>query len=178
MRRIILLIQLLWCRAVHRKHHSLYWTEYSRQFYRCPLCGCCYSRARVLLLIGLLLCLAPHSHAANTNTITLQMSLTLDSSTFGGLSTNDYLTNITILIYSSPDCTVPTNQWPIVAVYPASQFLNQGLPPVYWTNQLAVDGATRFYLMQSTNGNGAFGPFSRVVPFFWSSPSGRVSAKL
>lgn len=125
-----------------------------------------------------LLLLAPVIPAkAQLQSVTLQLQMIVDTNSLAGLSLADYCTNQWLEVLSSTNAATPTNQWPTLAWFPASQFLNQGLPPTWWTNQMLVDTSTRFYLCRCTNGSGALGPFSSVVPFFWTAPQGRINVK-
>lgn len=87
-----------------------------------------------------------------------------DQTQMAGLSTNEYSTNITVTIVSTVNVATPTNQWPVVAAFPMSVFMTQGPPGTIWTNQLAMDGLSRFYAIVMTNGNGGSSPFSNLAP--------------
>lgn len=128
-------------------------------------------------LVYLLLLVPVIPAKAQLQNVTLQMQMIVDTNSLAGLSLADYCTNQWLEVLSSTNASTPTNQWPTLAWFPASQFLNQGLPPVWWTNQMLVDASTRFYLLRCTNGTGGLGPFSLVVPFFWTAPQGRINVK-
>jgi hypothetical protein len=32
-------VLFVWCRMIHRAHHTNFWTEYSKRFFRCDKCG-------------------------------------------------------------------------------------------------------------------------------------------
>ncbi len=89
---------------------------------------------------------------------------------FGGLTTNDYYTNILFILYSSPNCTIPTNLWPVTTNWQASTF--PSTDGVNWTNSVNIDGATRFYMISVANGNGGASPFSSVAPWLPTPPPG------
>src|SRR4051812_11034877 len=76
----------------------------------------------------------------------------LNPADLGGMTTNQYLTNITFSLLSVTDCTIPTNQWPVITNWLASTF--PSADGANWTNAVITDGATRFFLIQVANGNG------------------------
>jgi hypothetical protein len=84
-----------------------------------------------------------------------------DPAAFGGLSTNDYYTNILFRVLSVTNCTIPTNLWPVTTQWVASTF--PSTDGVNWTNTVVADEVTRFYLIQVANQNGGFSPFSSVA---------------
>lgn len=86
-----------------------------------------------------------------------------DPADLGGMTTNDYYTNIVFNLLSVTNCAIPTNQWPVVATFLASSFPSPD--GVNWSNNFTIDGFTRFYLIQAANLNGGSGPFSSV--FAW-----------
>jgi hypothetical protein len=95
----------------------------------------------------------------------------------GGLSTNDYCTNLVLVIVSVKNITVPTNLWPVVQVTPVTQLLPQGPPPTWWTNTLAIDNSTRFYSGYVTNYNNEAGPFFPVWTYLHGGPNGSLTVK-
>jgi len=84
-----------------------------------------------------------------------------DNSQFGGMTTNQFSTNVNFQVLSVTDCTIPTNSWPVLTNYQASTFLSFN---GFWTNTVVADGATRFYLMRVGVVNFS-SPFSD--PFVW-----------
>ena len=88
----------------------------------------------------------------------------------GGMTTNQYYTNIVFNVLSVTDCTIATNLWPIVTNWTASTF--PSVDGVNWTNTVTIDGATRFYLIQASNKNGGSAPFSSVATWVPSPPQG------
>lgn len=112
-----------------------------------------------------------------TNTCTLQFTMLVDPSGLMGLTASDYATNFNYVVVSSPNVTTPTNQWTVVAVVPVKPLLSQGPPGTWWTNQIPIDGANRFFIGQYTNiSNGGVGPFSIPYPLIWAAPSGGLGA--
>ncbi len=87
-----------------------------------------------------------------------------DPNDMAGLSTNDYCTNITTVIYSTQNVAIPTNLWPAIASVKVSTLLSQGPPGTLWTYQFPIDGKSRFYGFVMTNGNGGTSPFSNLAP--------------
>jgi hypothetical protein len=126
--------------------------------------------------LGIGLALTPLGVSAQ-NTVTITTSLALDNTQMGGMSTNDYCTNLVLVIYSSKNITTPTNLWPVVQVTPCSQLLPQGLPPTPWTNALAIDNSTRFYSAQVTNYNNEAGPFFPVWVYLRGGPNGTLTVR-
>ncbi len=88
----------------------------------------------------------------------------------GGMSLSDYYTNITFIVYSVTNCTIPTNLWPVVTNWQASTFPSSD--GVNWTNSITIDGSTRFYLISVANGNGGASPPSSVATWVPSPPVG------
>lgn len=121
---------------------------------------------RLLLLLPFTLLAA--SPVTAPKQVTFKWSL--NPADLGGLSTNDYYTNIVFQLYSVTNCAIPTNQWPIVAAWSASSFPSPD--GVNWTNAVTIDGNTRFYLIQAVNLNGGFGPFSSVSVWVPTPPVG------
>lgn len=120
----------------------------------------------VLLLLSVGLATAPL--AATPKPITFKFSV--NPADLGGMSTNDYYTNIAFNVLSVTNCTIPTNQWPVVTNYLASSFPSPD--GVNWSNTIVIDGNTRFYLIQAVNLNGGSGPFSSVATWVPSPPAG------
>jgi len=89
---------------------------------------------------------------------------------FGGLSTNEYYTNIFVRLLGVTNCTIPTDLWPVTTQWQASTF--PSVDGVHWTNQVVNDGVTRFYLVSVANGNGGASPFSSVAPWVPVPPPG------
>lgn len=94
----------------------------------------------------------------------------VDPADLGGMTTNQYYTNIVFNLLSVTNCAIPTNQWPVVAAYPASSFPSPD--GVNWTNTITIDGFTRFYLIQVSNQNGGLAPFSSVATWVPSPQAG------
>lgn len=94
-----------------------------------------------------------------------------------GLTTNAYSTNIAFVIVSTTDVSQPTNTWPVMAVWPATQFTNQGPVGSLWTNQIPFDGSSRFFaLIVSNTTSGTVSPFSNLAPWFQSSVAGVIKS--
>ena len=128
----------------------------------------------VLALVGISISLLGSPPVPTT--VTANITMQIDSSQLGGISTSQYGSNFTALIWSSVNINTPTNQYQLVSTVPAGPMIaTQGPPGTVWTNQIATDNATRFYLLQwSNNVNGGVGPFSVVAPYY-QNPSGTVS---
>jgi|SRR5579872_528532 len=105
---------------------------------------------------------------------TLYFFLPVNPASFGGLSTNDYLTNVTLVLYSSTNAATPMTNWQAVAAWPASQFLTQGPAGSWWTSAVPSSATAAFYSLQSTNGSGASSPFSYPAVWLPSSPAGVI----
>jgi len=101
-----------------------------------------------------------------------------DNTQMAGLSTNDYCTNITVLVLSTPNVATPTNQWPVVASIPVTSLLPQGPPGSLWSFQLTMDGLSRFYALVNTNGNGGASPFSNLAPGLTPPTAGVIQLPL
>ena len=110
--------------------------------------------------------------------VTLQWTWLPDNTQMAGLSTNDYCTNITVLVLSTPNVTTPTNQWPVVASIPVTNLLSQGAPGSLWTLQITMDGLSRFYAIVNTNGNGGASPFSNLAPGLTAPAPGKIQLPL
>lgn len=113
----------------------------------------------LLLLPLLLLAAAPSPITPHQ----LEFDWLPDNTSFGGLSTNEFYQYITFNIYSVTDVTTPTNNWPLVTNYLASDFPSfDG----HWTNTINIDGNTRFYMMNVgvANGNSPFSPVFTSIP--------------
>lgn len=91
----------------------------------------------------------------------------------GGLSTNDFWTNVTFVAVSSTNVTVPLTNWLIYGQWPATNVL--GFPGPYWTQYIAADVPFRAFALQavSTTTNS---PFSDVAVAVWSLPQGHLGA--
>ena len=85
-----------------------------------------------------------------------------DTNDMAGLSTNDYKTNISAVIYSTPNINQPTNQWPVIASSLLVSLVES--PPGIYTYSFPMDGKSRFYAVVMTNGNGGTSPFSNLAP--------------
>ena len=114
-----------------------------------------------------------------STTVTLTFNGSADPLTMGGLSPNDFATNFVLVVRSSSDASVPTNQWPVVFTAPATSFTNQGPYGSDWTLQLQTTANPSFYLLQFTNyntsgTNGGIGPFSSPVAWVSGSPPGKI----
>jgi hypothetical protein len=92
----------------------------------------------------------------------------------GGLSTNDWLTNITLNVSFSTNVAIPITNWPVVASYPAAQFLTQGPAGSWWTSSIPSAASAGFYTIQPTNGNGTIGPFSYPGVWLPTLPGGFI----
>lgn len=109
-------------------------------------------------------------------TVTANITMQVDPNQLGGLTPSQFGSNFTALIWSSVNINTPTNQYQLIRTLPAGPLIaSQGPPGTVWTNQIATDNATRFYLLQWSNQvNGGVGPFSLVAPYY-QNPSGTVS---
>ena len=87
-----------------------------------------------------------------------------DTNDMAGLSTNAYVTNITVVFYSTKNINQPTNQWPIIASTPMTPLLLQGPVGSQWTYSFPIDGKAAFYAIVMTNLNGGASPFSNLAP--------------
>ena len=116
------------------------------------------------LLIGLsAIALAIIIHAAPPPTQAVaKFNWLPDTNDMAGLSTNDYKTNITAVIYSTPNINQPTNQWPVIASSLLVSLVES--PPGIYTYSFPMDGKSRFYAVVMTNGNGGSSPFSNLAP--------------
>lgn len=97
----------------------------------------------------------------------------------GGMSPNDYATNFELVVLGSTDCTVPTNQWPVLMAVPATQFTNQGPFGSDWTVSVPTTSNPTFFFLQFTNfntsgGSQGRGPFSSVVAWVSGAPPGKL----
>ena len=81
-----------------------------------------------------------------------------DTNDMAGLSTNDYKTNISAVIYSTPNINQPTNQWPVIASSLLVSLVES--PAGTYTYAFPMDGKSRFYAVVMTNGNGGTSPWS------------------
>src|SRR5689334_10071497 len=114
----------------------------------------------VLSLVSLVLAVGIPSMVVN-----ITFNATTDPAMMGGLSPNDYATNFVLVVRSSSDTTVPTNQWPVTFIAPATQFTNQGPFGSDWTVQVPTTANPTFFMLQFTNyntsgTNGGVGNFS------------------
>ena len=78
-----------------------------------------------------------------------------------GLSTNDYCTNITIVVYTHTNLAVPMTNWFYSTNWNAASFLTQGPIGSMWNGIVPTDGNARWYTIQITNNNGIVSPFSK-----------------
>lgn len=124
-----------------------------------------------IVLIAVAILAAP---VAPPSTVTLGFNAVLDPTVMGGMTPNDYSTNFAFELRSSPDCTIPTNSWPIVALWPASQFTNQGVFGSEWTNQVQATSNPTFYLLRITAYGGSAGPFSGIATWVQRGPPGAI----
>jgi len=127
---------------------------------------------KYLALIGMVAFVGLAAGTASNRT--LQFKWAPNPVDLGGMSTNDYCTNITIVAFSVTDCTVPTNLWPAVASWPATYFLNQGPPGSQWAAVVQTDQSVRFYMLAATNGSGVASPFSNAATWVPAPPAGVV----
>lgn len=102
------------------------------------------------------------SFAAGTNNAPVKFTWTWAPNPLdlGGLSTNDYMTNIAFRLFSSTNINVPLTNWPKVAEWPATNYTDG-----HWTNSVVMDAAVRFYVMKAWSGKaGGTGesPFSNL----------------
>ncbi len=112
--------------------------------------------------IGLLLIVAHLWSAAPPTMAVATFKWLPDTNDMAGLSTNDYKTNITAVIYSTPNINQPTNQWPVIASAMLLSLVES--PPGIYTFAFPIDGKSRFYAVVMTNGNGGSSPFSNLAP--------------
>lgn len=126
---------------------------------------------RNALLISLI-SLTAFATPPQPRSVPLAWTWTVNPADLGGMSTNDYLTNIVFSLYSVTNCTIPTNQWPVVTNWQASTF------PVAadggWTNVVVVDTSTRFYLLSVGGVNGSTSPFSNLAVLVATPQSGII----
>lgn len=76
----------------------------------------------------------------------------------GGLSTNDYLTNISFTLWTTTNVTLPVTSWSSATNWQASSTPNDGTGN--WTGVATIDGQTRFYLLTVNALGGGQSPFS------------------
>jgi hypothetical protein len=126
------------------------------------------------LLIGLsAIALAIIIHAAPPPTQAVAtFSFFPDTNDMAGLSTNDYITNITVVFFSTKNVNQPTNQWPVIASTPLTPLLLQGPVGTLWTYEFPMDGKSAFYALVMTNLNGGASPFSNLAPGLTGPNSG------
>ncbi len=116
-----------------------------------------------VLIIGT--CLYVYAQAAAPPTTAVATFTWLpDTNDMAGLSTNAYVTNLTVLFYSTKNVNQPTNQWPIVAFTPLTPLLLQGPVGSLWTYSFPIDGKAAYYALTMTNLNGGASPFSNLAP--------------
>jgi hypothetical protein len=82
----------------------------------------------------------------------------------GGLSTNDYVTNVSFKIFTTTDATAPTNLWTIATNVPATSFWTNDANVLQYTVTLACDTATRFYAAVTSDAR-ADSNFSQVAAY-------------
>ena len=116
--------------------------------------------------------------APGPNSVTIYFKWLPDNTQMAGLSTNDYCTNISALVLSTPNVAVPTNLWPVVATLPVSPLLSQGPPGTTWSTVLQMDGQSRFYAVVMTNQNGGTSPFSNLAPGLTPPAAGTIPQPL
>lgn len=102
------------------------------------------------------------SAAAAQTTKIVAFKFLPDPSQFGGMITNDFLTNLVFEIKTSPDCRIALTNWPTLVTVPAQNFANQIIANQWCSNTVVIDSLTRFYAIRATNYNGGVGPFSNV----------------
>lgn len=132
---------------------------------------------RLIILSTLLVCGWAHAAGANTNRVSLGFTWVPLVSDMAGLSTNEYLTNITFRVYSTTNVALPLANWTQLAEWPAVNFLSQGPCGALWISQVTVDGASRFYVARSfsskASGDG-LSPFSNTDFQLALPPSGTI----
>ena len=116
--------------------------------------------------------------ASGPSNVTIYFKWLPDNTQMAGLSTNDYCTNISALVLSTPNVAVPTNLWPVVATLPVSPLLSQGPPGTTWSTVLQMDGQSRFYAVVMTNQNGGTSPFSNLAPGLTPPAAGTIPQPL
>lgn len=127
-------------------------------------------------ILALILGLSALGAGLPTTTVTLQMRLTVDPAQFGGLSTNDYLTNYNIVILQTNQVSTNFSGYSLLTNYPANFFLSQGPCGTWWTDRVSVASSPGFFVMFATNqNNGGAGPFSPLAVWLPNSPSGQAS---
>jgi hypothetical protein len=100
----------------------------------------------------------------------------LDPAVMGGMTTNDYLTNYSIRIFTQTNITIPPTNYILYTNYVPNIFLSQGPPGTVWSNTVPTPTNTCFFISQCTNvSNGGAGPFSHPFPFLPVGPSGGFS---
>lgn len=91
----------------------------------------------------------------------------------GGLSTNDFFTNVTWVAVSTTNVTIPYTNWPVYFSLPATAF--PGYPGPYWTQYIVVDMPFRAFVVYPITGV-TNGPPSNVAVAVWSLPQGHLGA--
>ena len=119
-------------------------------------------------LISLLLALTVSAFAAGVNTnaptVVLKWNWAPRPQDLGGMSTNDYLTNLTFAIYSTPNCTVALTNWPMLTNVAA---LVAQVGTTNFELAIPIDGQTRFYVGKAkarTQGESDFSGVAVWVP--------------
>ncbi len=127
-------------------------------------------------ILSILAAIALTTQAAGPSGRAISFTWKPNAADLGGMSEADYATNITFVLYSSTDCTIPLTNWPSVASWPASQFISQGPCGSTWISPIPADGVTRFYALRTTNQNGQTSFFSEVAVWLPASLPGTISA--
>lgn len=96
----------------------------------------------------------------------------------GGLSTNDYMTNITFRLYSSTNASTPINQWQLYSAWQGSAFILQGPFNSQWSNTIPVEfTGARFFALKAYSpkaSGGGESPFSAVDFILAPLPTGTI----
>ena len=106
---------------------------------------------------------------------TVLMNWHPDPNQMGGLSTNDYLTNIVFVIRSSTDIRTTPTTWQVLTNSEASTYTAQILAGAPIAITVNIDSITRFYVANATSKNGGVGPFSNVGVWVPGPPGGAIS---
>src|SRR5512147_649320 len=117
-----------------------------------------------LLIAASFLCASRSEAATITNVFSFQWQPT--PVLMGGLSTNDYFTNVVFRLYGTTNVALPVSNWPLQTTLPAQPFLTQGPPGTDWTYPFVRPSGTMFFVMTAYVAKAAPGgdesPFSNT----------------
>lgn len=132
---------------------------------------------KLIALSVLIVALSLNAGTTNVHSVTFGWRWIPATVDFGGLSTNDYLTNIAFRLYTTTNITQPTTLWRVVTNWPGAPLLSQGPLGSMWTQSLSADGFTRFYALTATSTaapESGESPFSGVAFQLAPLPSGTL----